>query len=174
MLLEAMGENPEREGLIDTPARVAAMFEYFLSGVSADPEENLRKCIGEVHNELVLVKDIPIFSICEHHLLPFSGKAHVGYIPRGEKVTGISKLARVVDIYSRRLQVQERLTTQIAETIEKTLEPEGVLVIIEAEHMCITLRGVKKPGTVTVTSAVRGIFETSPATRAEAMSLIKS
>ncbi len=173
-MLEAMGENPERKGLLDTPERVARMYEDFLSGMSADAGEVLKTIVGEKHQEMVIVKDIPIFSICEHHLLPFSGLAHVAYIPRGMNVTGISKLARVVDIFSRRLQIQERLTTQVAETIEKSLEPEGVLVIIEAEHMCITLRGVKKPGAVTVTSAVRGLFETNPATRAEAMSLIKA
>lgn len=173
-MLEAMGEDPERKGLLDTPKRVARMYEDFLSGMSADAGDVLKTIVGERHQEMVIVKDIPIFSICEHHLLPFSGLAHVAYIPRGMNVTGISKLARVVDIFSRRLQIQERLTTQVAETIEKNLEPEGVLVIIEAEHMCITLRGVKKPGAVTVTSAVRGLFETNPATRAEAMSLIKA
>ena len=169
-----MGEDPGRKGLLDTPRRVAAMYEDFLSGMSMDACEVLKTITGEKHHEMVLVKDIPIFSICEHHLLPFSGRAHVAYVPQGMNVTGISKLARVVDIYSRRLQIQERLTTQVADTIEKGLKPKGVLVIIEAEHMCITLRGVKKPGALTVTSAVRGIFETNPATRAEAMSLIKS
>lgn len=173
MMLEAMGENPGREGLLQTPSRVAAMYEYFLSGMSVDAGEVLRTVVGEKHNEMVLVKDIEVFSICEHHLLPFSGKAHIAYIPRGKNVTGISKLARVLDIYSRRLQIQERLTSQVADTIEQVLDPKGVMVIIEAEHMCITLRGVKKPGAVTVTSAVRGIFQTNSATRSEAMSLIK-
>ncbi len=173
MLLEAVGENPQREGLIGTPRRVASMYEEFLSGINKDAGEVLKTVIGEEHNEMVIVKDIPLFSICEHHLLPFSGKAHVAYIPQGSNVTGISKLVRVIDTYSRRLQIQERLTTQIADTIQKVLHPKGVLVIIEAEHMCITLRGVKKPGAVTVTSAVRGIFETNPATRAEATALIK-
>ncbi len=173
LMLEAMGENPGREGLLQTPARVAAMYEHFLSGMSADAGEVLKTVVGEKHNEMVLVKDIEVFSICEHHLLPFSGRAHIAYIPRGKNVTGISKLARVLDIYSRRLQIQERLTSQVADTIEKVLDPKGVMVIIEAEHMCITLRGVKKPGAVTVTSAVRGIFQTNSATRSEAMSLIK-
>ena len=174
MMLEAMGEDPKRKGLADTPRRVASMYEYFLSGMSVDAGDALKTVVGEKHHEMVLVKDIPISSICEHHLLPFSGKAHVAYVPQGMNVTGISKLARVVDVYSRRLQIQERLTTQVADTIDRCLSPKGVLVIIEAEHMCITLRGVKKPGALTVTSAVRGIFETNPATRAEAMSLIKS
>jgi GTP cyclohydrolase IA len=174
MMLEAMGEDPGRKGLVDTPKRVASMYEYFLSGMEADAGEVLKTVVGEKHQEMVILKDIAVFSLCEHHLLPFSGKAHIAYIPSGMNVTGISKLARVVDIYSRRLQIQERLTTQIADTIEKSLKPKGVLVIIEAEHMCITLRGVKKQGAVTVTSAVRGIFETNSATRAEATSLIKS
>ncbi len=173
MMLKAMGENPDREGLIQTPGRVAAMYEDFLSGMDKDAGEVLKTTVGEKHDEMVLVKNIPMSSICEHHLLPFSGMAHVAYIPRGMNVTGISKLARVVDIYSRRLQIQERLTSQVADTINEVLKPRGVLVIIEAEHSCITLRGVKKPGAVTVTSAVRGIFKTNSPTRAEAMALIK-
>ncbi len=173
MILEAIGENPKRPGLKHTPDRIASMYEDFFSGLSKDPAGELKKIVGEDHREMVLVKNIPFFSICEHHLLPFAGQAHVAYIPRGKRVTGLSKLVRTVDILSKRPQLQERLTTQIAETITKVLQPRGVLVVIEAEHMCITVRGVQKPGSVTVTSAVRGIFRTSESTRAEAMSLIK-
>ena len=173
MILEAIGENPNRPGLESTPDRVASVCEYFFSGLSKNPDEELRKVVGEDHKEMVLVKDIPLFSICEHHLLPFIGKAHVAYIPRGKRVSGLSKLARVVDILSKRPQLQERLTTQIAETITRILKPQGVLVVIEAEHMCITMRGVHKPGSVTVTSTVQGIFQTNKSTRAEAMSLIR-
>ncbi len=173
MILEAIGENPERTGLKSTPDRIASMYEEFFGGLSKDPAEELKKVVGEDHREMVLVKNVPFFSICEHHLLPFFGKAHVAYIPRGKRVTGLSKLVRVVDILSKRPQLQERLTTQVAETITKVLQPRGVLVVIEAEHMCITVRGVQKPGSITVTSAVRGIFRTSESTRAEAMALIR-
>ncbi len=174
MILEAIGENPDRPGLVTTPDRVASMYEEFFGGLSKDPAKELSKVIGEDHREMVLIKNIPLFSICEHHLLPFFGKAHVAYIPSGKRVTGLSKLVRVVDILSKRPQLQERLTTQIAETIAKVLRPRGVLVVVEAEHMCITARGVLKPGSVTVTSAVRGSFRTSESTRAEAMALIRN
>lgn len=173
MILEGIGEDPEREGLIDTPARVARMYREVFCGLREDPELHLQKIFSEEHEEMVLVKDIPLYSICEHHLLPFYGKAHVAYIPRQGKVTGLSKLARVVEGFAKRPQLQERLTTQIAETIMRRLNPKGVLVVIEAEHMCMTFRGVKKPGSKTVTSAVRGLFQKSEATRAEAFSLIK-
>lgn len=173
LILEAIGEDVEREGLKETPRRVANMYEEIFSGVNCDPRDFLQVSFTEFHDELVLVKDIPIYSLCEHHLLPFYGKAHVAYIPRGGKVVGISKLARVAEVYARRPQLQERLTSQIADCIYDTLQPFGVGVIIEAEHMCMTMRGVKKPGSLTVTSAVRGIFESNPASRAEAFSLIK-
>ncbi len=173
MILEAIGEDPQREGLRDTPARVARMYSEIFCGLWEDPEQHLQMIFTEEHEEMVLVKDIPIYSMCEHHLLPFYGHAHVAYIPRKEKVTGLSKLARVVEGFCKRPQLQERLTTQIADTIMKKLNPHGVLVVIEAEHMCMTLRGVRKPGSKTVTSAVRGQFERSEATRAEAFALIR-
>lgn len=173
MILEAIGEDPEREGLKETPARVARMYEEIFSGLREDPELHLQKIFFQDHEEMVLVKDIPLYSMCEHHLLPFYGKAHVAYIPREGKVTGLSKLARVVDGFAKRPQLQERLTSQIADTIMHRLNAKGVLVVIEAEHMCMTFRGVKKPGSKTVTSAVRGLFRRSEATRAEAFSLIK-
>lgn len=173
MILEAIGEDPEREGLKETPARVARMYEEIFSGLREDPELHLQKIFFQDHEEMVLVKDIPLYSMCEHHLLPFYGKAHVAYIPREGKVTGLSKLARVVEGFAKRPQLQERLTSQIADTIMHRLNAKGVLVVIEAEHMCMTFRGVKKPGSKTVTSAVRGLFRRSEATRAEAFSLIK-
>ncbi|RJQ28285.1 MAG: GTP cyclohydrolase I FolE [Peptococcaceae bacterium] len=174
MILEAIGENPEREGLRSTPTRVARMYEEIFCGLREDPEAYLQRLFLEEHEEMVLVKDIPMYSMCEHHLLPFFGKAHVAYIPRRGNVTGLSKLARVVEGYAKRPQLQERLTSQIADAIMKKLSPHGVLVVIEAEHMCMTIRGVKKPGSKTVTSAVRGLFERSEATRAEAFSLIRA
>ncbi len=173
MILEAIGEDPQREGLRETPARVARMYSEIFCGLWEDPESHLQTLFTEEHEEMVLVKDIPFYSICEHHLLPFYGHAHVAYIPRKGKVTGLSKLARVVEAFCKRPQLQERLTTQIANTIMKKLNPHGVLVVIEAEHMCMTLRGVRKPGSKTVTSAVRGQFERSEATRAEAFALIR-
>jgi len=172
MILEAIGEDPDREGLVDTPKRVARMYEEVFAGLSQDPSEHLERYFAEEHEEMVLVKDIPLYSMCEHHLLPFYGKAHVAYIPRKGKVTGLSKLARVVEGFAKRPQLQERLTSQIADAIMNRLNPRGVLVVIEAEHMCMTMRGVKKPGSKTITSAVRGIFASSVATRAEAMALI--
>jgi len=173
-ILEAVGDNPNRPDLLKTPERVANMYEEVLSGIKQDPGKELEVLLSEEHDEIVLVKDIPLYSICEHHLLPFIGKAHVAYIPQGGRVTGLSKLARVVDIFSKRLQVQERLTTQIADAIMKKLKPKGIMVVIEAEHLCMSMRGVKKPGTTTVTSAVRGIFRTNPKTRQETLALIKS
>ena len=172
MILEAIGEDPEREGLQNTPKRVARMYSEIFAGMNSNPREFLKVSFTEFHDELVLVKDIPLYSMCEHHLLPFYGKAHVAYIPRGGKVVGISKLTRVAEAYALRPQLQERLTSQIADCINESLKPFGVAVVIEAEHMCMTMRGVRKPGALTVTSAVRGIFETRPETRAEVFSLI--
>jgi GTP cyclohydrolase I len=172
LILEAIGEDVEREGLQGTPARVARMYEEIFAGMDIDPREFLKVSFTEFHDELVLVKDIPIYSLCEHHLLPFYGKAHVAYIPRGGKVVGISKLARVAETYARRPQLQERLTSQIADCINETLNPFGVGVVIEAEHMCMTMRGIKKPGSTTVTSAVRGLFQSRSETRAEFFSLV--
>jgi GTP cyclohydrolase I len=173
MILEAIGENPEREGLRDTPKRVAAFYADIFGGLEENPDEHLRVQFTEHHEEMVIVRDIPVYSMCEHHLLPFFGLAHIAYIPRGGKVTGLSKLARVVDGYARRPQLQERLTTSIARAVMDYLNARGVLVVVEAEHMCMTMRGVKKPGSRTVTSAVRGDFQNSAATRAEAFALIK-
>lgn len=173
LILEAVGEDPNREGLLDTPKRVAKMYEEVFSGLNEDPKEHFQTVFGEDHEELVLVKDIPFYSMCEHHLVPFYGKAHVAYIPRGGKVTGLSKLARAVDAVARRPQLQERITSTIADSIVETLDPHGVMVVVEAEHMCMTMRGVKKPGAMTVTSAVRGVLEKDPAARAEVLSFIK-
>jgi len=173
MVLEAIGENPKRADLLGTPKRVAEMYEEVLSGIKKDPRQELEILLSQDHDEIVLLKDIPLYSICEHHLLPFVGKAHVAYVPQGSRVTGLSKLARVVDILAKRLQVQERLTTEIADVIMKKLRPKGVMVVIEAEHLCLSMRGVKKPGVTTVTSAVRGIFRTNSKTRAETLALIK-
>lgn len=172
-ILAAIGEDPKREDLLDTPRRVAEMYEEIFSGIKQDPKRELEVILGEKHSEIVLLKGIPLYSVCEHHLLPFIGKAHVAYIPKGGRVTGLSKITRVVEILSKRLQVQERLTTQIADIIMKQLRPLGVLVIMEAEHLCMSMRGVKKPGTITITSAVRGVFKENAKTRQEALSLIK-
>ena len=172
-ILEAVGDNPKRADLLETPKRVAEMYEEILDGIKKDPAKELEVLLSEGHDEVVLLKDIPLFSLCEHHLLPFIGKAHVAYIPQGSRVTGLSKIARVVDTLAKRLQVQERLTTQIADVIMKKLRPKGVMVVIEANHLCMTMRGVKKPGTVTVTSAVRGVFRSNSKTRAETLALIK-
>ena len=172
-ILAAVGENPDREGLQETPARVARMYGEILAGMQEDPRKHLEKQFkADQHGELVLVKDIAIYSMCEHHMLPFYGKAHIAYIPKDGRITGLSKLARMADGYARRLQVQERLTTQIADAVVDVLSPRGVLVVIEAEHMCMTMRGVQKPGSLTITSAVRGYFERDMKARAEAMSLI--
>jgi GTP cyclohydrolase I len=172
-ILEAVGENPKRKDLVDTPKRVAEMYEEIFAGIQQDPKEELEVILDQKHHEIILLKDIPLYSICEHHLLPFVGKAHIAYIPKNGRVTGLSKLARVVDILSRRPQVQERLTTQIAEIIMSKLKPLGVMVVIQAEHLCMSMRGVKKPGTLTVTSAVRGIFKENEKTRSETLALIK-
>jgi GTP cyclohydrolase I len=172
-ILEAIGEDPDREGLRRTPERVAEMYAELFSGLHDSPDQHLAVTFAADHDEMVMVKDIPLFACCEHHLTPFVGKAHVAYIPNESgRITGLSKLARLVDSYSRRPQVQERLTTQIADEIERSLEPRGVLVVIEAEHLCMSMRGVQKPGTTTITSAVRGLFRDSAATRAEAMQFI--
>jgi GTP cyclohydrolase IA len=172
-LLEAIGEDPRREGLQATPRRVAAMYEELFAGVDDDPESYLTVTFEADHDEMVMVRDIPFASLCEHHMIPFMGKVHVGYIPGEDgRITGLSKLARLVDAYAHRLQVQERMTTQIADTMEKALVPRGVLVVVEAEHLCMSMRGVKKPGTLTITSAVRGLFRDDPRTRAEAMQYV--
>lgn len=172
-ILEAVGEDPDRDGLRRTPERVAAMYEEVFSGLHDSPDQHLSATFAADHDEMVMVKDIPLYSLCEHHLIPMVGKAHVAYIPNESgRITGLSKLARLVESYSRRPQVQERLTTQIADEIERSLEPRGVLVVIEAEHLCMSMRGVQKPGTTTVTSAVRGLFRDNAATRAEAMQFI--
>lgn len=172
-ILEAIGEDIGREGLQDTPARVAAMYEELFSGLLVEPSQHLSVTFEADHDEMIMVRDIPLYSVCEHHLVPFLGKAHVAYIPNADgRITGLSKLARLVEAYARRPQVQERLTTQIAEALESRLQPRGVLVVIEAEHLCMSMRGVQKPGSTTVTSAVRGIFRANPATRAEAMNFI--
>ncbi|MFZ2937836.1 MAG: GTP cyclohydrolase I FolE [Candidatus Omnitrophota bacterium] len=173
-ILVAIGENPKRKDLLDTPKRVAEMYEEIFSGIKQNPEAELEVILDQKHHEIVLLKGIPLYSICEHHLLPFLGKAHIAYIPKQGRVTGLSKLARIVDILSKRPQVQERLTTQIAEIIMSKLKPEGCMVVIEAEHLCLSMRGVKKAGALTVTSAVRGIFKENEKTRSEALSLIKS
>ncbi len=173
LILQGIGEDPDREGLKDTPKRVARMYQEVFAGLEEDPQEHLKIVFTEEHEEMVLVKDIPIYSMCEHHLLPFYGKAHVAYIPRKGKITGLSKLARVIEGYAKRPQLQERLTSQIADSVMASLEPRGVIVVIEAEHMCMTMRGVKKPGSATLTSAVRGLFKTNEATRSEAFSLIR-
>ena len=172
-ILLAIGEDVTRHDIKDTPKRVAEMYEEILGGTKVNPEKELEVVFEKDHDEIVLLKGIPLYSICEHHLLPFIGKAHVAYIPSNNKVTGLSKLVRVVDTLSKRLQVQERLTTDIAEIIMRKLSPKGVLVIIEAEHLCMSMRGVKKPGVLTITSAVRGVFRQNEKTRAEAMALIR-
>lgn len=172
-ILEAIGENPKRKDLLGTPFRVAQMYEEILSGMRNDPAKELEVILDQKHEEIILLKGIPLASVCEHHLLPFIGKAHIAYIPKQGRVTGLSKIVRVVEILSKRLQVQERLTSQIAEIIMSKLRPLGVMVVIEAEHLCISMRGVQKPGTITVTSAVRGIFKENVKTRSEALALIK-
>jgi GTP cyclohydrolase I len=172
-ILEAIGENPRKKDLQETPKRVAEMYEEIFAGIHQDPEKELEVILDQKHHEIILLKGIPLYSVCEHHLLPFIGKAHIAYIPKSGRVTGLSKLARVVDILSRRPQVQERLTSQIAEIIMSKLRPLGVMVVIEAEHLCMSMRGVKKPGTLTVTSAVRGIFKENEKTRAETLALIR-
>ena len=171
-ILQAIGDDPNRPDLKGTPRRVAQMYEEIFNGIKKDPRKELEVILGEKHNEIVLIKDIPLYSICEHHLLPFIGKAHLAYIPKNGRVTGLSKLVRVVENLSKIIQVQERLNTQISDSVIQKLRPLGVLVVIEAEHLCISMRGVKKPGAIATTSAVRGVFKENSKTRAEALSLI--
>jgi GTP cyclohydrolase I len=171
-IIEALGEDPDREGLVETPERVAAFYAEVFEGIHREPGEVVDAFFGEEHyQEIVMVREIPFYSMCEHHFVPFHGQAHVAYIPKG-RVTGLSKLARLVDGFARRPQMQERLTAQVADALAERLQPMGVMVVVEAEHLCMSMRGVKKPGATTVTSAVRGIMESQPATRAEAMSLL--
>jgi len=172
LILEGIGEDPNREGLLDTPRRVAEMYAELTAGMREDPSEHVVPLSGNKHDEMVIVKDISIASLCEHHLAPFVGKCHIAYIPKNGRILGVSKLARLAETFARRLQLQERLTSEIANTLFEQLQPLGVMVVIEAEHACMTLRGVKKPGATTVTSAVLGGFRKDPRTRAEAMSLI--
>ncbi|WP_437203508.1 GTP cyclohydrolase I FolE [Planctomicrobium sp. SH664] len=170
-ILAAVGEDPDRDGLLETPARVARMYAELFSGLHTDPARHLKKVFQETYDELVLIRDITFNSMCEHHLLPFIGTAHVGYIPRGS-VVGISKLARIVEEISHRPQVQERMTEQVADLLVQELDPKGAIVVIEAEHSCMTIRGIRKPGALTITSAVRGLFKKNESSRAEAMALI--
>ena len=170
-ILEAVGEDPKREGLKDTPARVGRMYAELLEGMQHDPSEHLDSIFHETYDEIVLLRDIPFYSICEHHLMPFIGKAHLAYLPHG-RVLGVSKLARIVDAFARRLQVQERLTDQIADFLMENLKPKGVAVILEASHSCMTIRGIKKPGAMMVTSALRGIFKKDPRSRSEVLTLM--
>jgi len=172
-ILEAIGEDPDRDGLQRTPERVARMYAEIFRGLAEDPAQHLSVTFEADHDEMVLVRDIPLYGICEHHLVPFAGRAHVAYIPGSDgRITGLSKIARLVEGYARRPQIQERLTTQIADALVEVLKPDGVLVMLEAEHFCMSMRGVKKPGALTLTSAVRGLFKTNAATRSEALSLI--
>ena len=172
-LLEALGENPEREGLLDTPKRVAKMYAEMFSGLNEDPKDQFTAVFSEVHDEVVLVKDIPFYSMCEHHLVPFYGKAHVAYLPSGDKVTGLSKLARAVEVAARRPQLQERLTDQVATALEAALNPRGVFVMVEAEHMCMTMRGIKKPGSKTITTVAKGLYKEDREERKEILSLMR-
>ncbi|MFH1548057.1 MAG: GTP cyclohydrolase I FolE [Candidatus Omnitrophota bacterium] len=172
-ILEAVGENPQREGLKDTPQRVANMYKEILGGIDKNPALELKILKGQSFDEIVLVKDIPFYSLCEHHMLPFHGKAHVAYMPEGNRIVGISKIPRVVEVLSRRLQIQERFTSQIADAINETIKPKGVMVIVEAEHLCVTMRGIKKSGSTVKTSVVRGVFRENEKTRAETLALIK-
>lgn len=173
MILEAIGEDLDREGLRATPQRVAKMYAEVFAGIDLNPREHLQTCFCEKHDEMILVKDIPFYSMCEHHLLPFYGKAHVAYIPDQGRVVGLSKLLRVTDIVARRPQLQERLTSNVADIIMDELKPKGVVVVVEAEHLCMSIRGIKKPGAITITSAVRGLFRTNPSSRGEVFSLIE-
>lgn len=174
LILEGIGDDAGREGVAETPARVARMFEEIFAGVGVDASEIVTVVAGAGHDEMVMVHDIPLYSMCEHHLIPFVGKAHVAYVPnRDGRITGLSKIARLVDVLSKKPQVQERLTTEIADTLDDALAPRGVFVVIEAEHLCMTMRGVRKPGSITSTSSVRGVFRTDARTRAEAFELIR-
>ncbi len=171
-ILEAIGEDPNREGLLETPQRIARMYQQIFSGIDHNPKQDIKIFHEENHQEMVIVNDISFYSMCEHHMLPFFGKASIAYIPN-KKITGISKLARILDSFSKRLQLQERLTTQVAEFIMQEIEPQGVMVVIKAEHLCMSMRGVQKPGTYITTSAVRGVFDTDPKTRNEALDLFR-
>jgi GTP cyclohydrolase I len=174
LILEGIGDDPDRPGVQDTPRRVASMYEEIFEGVGREAKDVVTVIRGAGHDEMIMVRDIPLFASCEHHLVPFVGKAHVAYVPnRDGRITGLSKIARLVDLLSKRPQVQERLTTEIADTLEQALEPRGVFVLIEAEHLCMTMRGVKKPGSITATSAVRGVFRTDARTRTEALELVR-
>jgi len=174
LILAGIGEDPERAGIAGTPERVAAMYGEIFDGMGRDPQEVLTVVAGAEHDEMIMVHDIPLYSMCEHHLIPFVGKAHVAYVPnRDGRITGLSKIARLVDLLSKRPQVQERLTTEIADALDEALEPRGVFVLIEAEHLCMTMRGVRKPGSVTTTSAVRGVFRSDARTRSEALELVR-
>ena len=174
LILEGIGDDPERPGIQDTPRRVASMYEEVFGGIGKDPKDVVTVIRGAGHDEMIMVRDIPLFASCEHHLVPFVGKAHVAYVPnRDGRITGLSKIARLVDLLSKRPQVQERLTTELAEPLEQALEPRGVFVLIEAEHLCMTMRGVKKPGSITATSAVRGVFRSDARTRGEALELVR-
>lgn len=174
LIIEGIGEDPERPGLRRTPERIAEMYEEIFSGLRSSPEELLKPMEGERHDEMVLLKDIPFYSVCEHHLLPFAGKAHIAYIPESGRIVGISSLARALEIFAKRPQVQERLTAQLADLIMERLKPKGCMVVIDAEHLCMSMRGIKKPGSRTVTSAVRGIFRSKQSTRDEMLELIKT
>lgn len=172
-ILVAVGEDPDRDGLRDTPQRVARMYAEILAGMRQNPEDLVEVRFESTYDEIVMVRDIPLYSLCEHHMIPFLGRAHVAYIPDDRGcITGLSKIARLVEAYARRLQVQERLTVQIADSLERALRPKGVMVVLEAEHLCMSMRGVKKPGSMTITSAVRGLFRSNPATREEGMRLL--
>jgi GTP cyclohydrolase I len=173
LVLEGIGEDTARSGIADTPRRVAQMYAEVCEGLHQDPRDYLKVVPDETHDEMVIVREIPLYSICEHHMVPFHGMAHVAYIPDGGRILGLSKVARIVDCFARRPQIQERLTTQIAELLDAGLRPKGVMVVIEAEHLCMSMRGVRKPGAITVTSAVRGNFRRDPRTRGEAMALIE-
>jgi GTP cyclohydrolase IA len=174
LILEGIGDDPDRPGIEGTPARVADMYAEIFDGVGRDPVQVLTVVAGAGHDEMIMVRDIPLFAMCEHHLIPFIGKAHVAYVPnRDGRITGLSKIARVVDLLSKRLQVQERLTTEIADALDEAIQPRGVFVMIEAEHLCMTMRGIKKPGSVTATSAVRGVFRSDARTRSEAFEILR-
>jgi GTP cyclohydrolase I len=174
LILEGIGDDPDRPGIAETPRRVADMYEEIFAGIGKDPGELLTVVAGAGHDEMIMVRDIPLYGICEHHVVPFVGKAHVAYVPnRDGRITGLSKIARLVDLLSKRLQVQERLTTEVADALDQAIQPRGVFVMIEAEHLCMTMRGVKKPGSITTTSAVRGVFRSDARTRSEALELLR-
>jgi GTP cyclohydrolase I len=173
LIIEGIGEDPERPGLRRTPERVAKMYQEIFSGLTDSPEDILKPMEGEKHDEMVLLKDIPFYSVCEHHLLPFAGKAHIAYIPAGGRIVGLSALAEALEVFAKRPQVQERLTAQLADIIMEKLNPKGAMVVIDAEHLCLSMRGIKKPGSRTVTSAVRGLFRTKESTRQELLELVK-